>query len=82
MDGQLSLDRIARVISQSAADVICLQELDVSRQRSDFIDQAQEIAKHLEMSHEFHPAWHIEEEQFGNAVLSRFPMRVIEASGR
>ena len=79
MDGQLSPDRIARVIAQSNADIICLQELDVFRRRSGHRDQAQEVARHLEMSHEFRPAWHLEEEQFGNAILTKFPMRVVKS---
>ncbi len=81
MDGELSPNRIARVIAQSGANVICLQELDVFRQRSGNQDQAHAIAKYLEMNYEFHPAWHLEEEQFGNAILTRFPMRVIETKG-
>jgi endonuclease/exonuclease/phosphatase family metal-dependent hydrolase len=81
MDGQLSPERIARVIAQSDCDIICLQELDVQRQRSGKTDQAQAIARHLKMNHHFHPAWHIQEERFGNAILTRFPMKVIEAGG-
>lgn len=81
MDGQLSPDRIARVIAQSGADVVCLQELDVFRHRSGNCDQAHAIARHLEMSHQFHPAWRLEEERFGNAILTRYPMRVVETKG-
>lgn len=79
MDGQLSPDRIARVIAQSDADIICLQELDVFRRRSGHCDQAKEVARHLEMRHEFRPAWHLEEEQFGNAILTKLPMRVVKS---
>ncbi|QEG20433.1 endonuclease/exonuclease/phosphatase family protein [Mariniblastus fucicola] len=78
MDGLLSPSRIARVIEQSEADIICLQELDVFRSRSGNQDQAHKIAELLEMSHHFHPAWNIEEEQFGNAILTRLPMRVVQ----
>lgn len=81
MDGELSPRRIARVIAQSKADIICLQELDVNRHRSHFKDQALEIASHLSMDHLFHPAWHVEEEKFGNAILSLYPLRVICADG-
>jgi endonuclease/exonuclease/phosphatase family metal-dependent hydrolase len=79
MDGQLSPQRIARVISQTGASLVCLQELDVFRSRSGKQDQAHEIAKFLEMNFQFHPAWHIEEEKFGNAVLTRFPLNVVKA---
>lgn len=79
MDGQLSPDRIARVVAQSGAEIVCLQELDVFRHRSGNRDQAHAIAEYLEMTHQFHPAWHIEQEQFGNAILTRLPMRVVKA---
>lgn len=81
MDGELSARRIARVIGQSEANVICLQEVDVNRKRSGHRDQVHEIARFLEMDHVFFPAWHIEEEKFGNAILSKFPIQIIDASG-
>ena len=81
MDGDLSPRRIARVIAQSKANIICLQEVDVNRARSGRRDQVHEIAHYLEMDHAFHPAWHIEEEKFGNAILSKFPVRIINATG-
>lgn len=81
MDGQLSPRRIARVIAQTNADVVCLQELDVGRHRSGFRDQVCAIAQHLSMDHQFQPAWQIEEEQFGNAILTRLPMKLVQASG-
>ncbi|MDG2012774.1 MAG: endonuclease/exonuclease/phosphatase family protein, partial [Pirellulaceae bacterium] len=81
MDGQLSPQRIARVIAQSAADVICLQELDVGRKRSGNLDQPHVIAEYLKMNHHFHPAWHVQEERFGNAILTRFPMQVVRTDG-
>jgi hypothetical protein len=74
MDGRLSLERVARVIARSQADVVALRELDIGRGRSDYQDQAQEIARLLEMDWHFHPAWALAEEQYGDAVLSRLPM--------
>ena len=68
MDGELNLERVARVITQTGADVVCLQELDVNRPRSNFSDQAAEIAKYLEMDFHFHPAWDLKGERFGNAI--------------
>jgi endonuclease/exonuclease/phosphatase family metal-dependent hydrolase len=81
MDGLLSPDRIARVIAQSGASIVCLQELDVFRRRSGNRDQAEAIARCLEMQFQFHPAWHVREERFGNAILSRYPLRVVEGKG-
>ncbi|MEQ8211512.1 MAG: endonuclease/exonuclease/phosphatase family protein [Lacipirellulaceae bacterium] len=79
MDNRLSPARIARVIARSQADVVALQELDVVRKRTGHIDQAHEIARHLEMEFHFHPAWSLEEELYGDAILSRYPMRLVKA---
>ncbi|WP_436714428.1 endonuclease/exonuclease/phosphatase family protein [Roseiconus lacunae] len=79
MDGQLSPKRIARVIAQADIDVVALQELDVGRSRSGGIDQAHEIARRLRMDHHFHASIHIEEERYGDAILSRLPMRLIRS---
>ncbi|MEX1097799.1 MAG: glycosyltransferase [Planctomycetales bacterium] len=77
LDGRLSPARIARVLATAAADVIALQELDVGRGRSGFIHQAEQITRALEMEFHFHPSFRIEEEQFGTAVLSRLPVKLV-----
>ena len=79
MDNRRSPARIARVIARSEADIVALQELDVTRRRSGGVDQAHQIARELEMTHHFHAAWSLEEEQFGDAILSRHPMRLVKA---
>ena len=81
MDGELAPERIARVLSQTGADVICLQELDVNRKRSGHQDQARQIADLLDMDFHFHPAWHIEGERFSNAILTHFPLQLVRAEG-
>jgi endonuclease/exonuclease/phosphatase family metal-dependent hydrolase len=78
MDGRISTDRIARVIARYNPDVVALQELDAGRLRSFGVDQAQRIAKGLEMSFQFHPAFCNKDEQYGNAILSRYPMALIK----
>ena len=79
-DRKISPYRIAEVIAAADADVVALQELDVNRTRSGRVDQAQLIAALLEMEFHFHAAWQTAEERFGNAVLSRLPMRLIHAA--
>ncbi|WP_206211778.1 endonuclease/exonuclease/phosphatase family protein [Wenzhouxiangella sp. XN24] len=79
MDGKLDAQRIARVISRFSPDIVALQELDVGRSRTRGIDQAHEIARYLEMDFHFHPAMHLEEELYGDAVLSHLPMRLVKA---
>ena len=78
MDGRLSPRRIARVIAQADADIVALQELDVGRSRTGGRDQAHEIARYLRMEHHFHAAFEIAEERYGDAVLSRFPLSVVQ----
>src|SRR4051812_39622683 len=60
-------------------DVIGLQELDVNRPRSDGVDQAGIIADELGWHRFFHPALRSGHEQYGNAILSRDPMRLRQA---
>ncbi len=75
-DGQLSPERIARVIEESGADVAALQELDVRRRSSAHVDQAQRIAELLGWQAYFHPARKWSDEEYGDAILSRFPIRL------
>lgn len=79
MDGRLAPERIARVIARYAPDVVALQELDVGRVRTEGVDQAHLIARYLEMDFHFHPAMHIEEERYGDAILTHLPMRLVKA---
>src|SRR5690606_27238808 len=78
-DGLHLPHRIAEVIAELNPDIVALQELDVGRKRTGYIDQARVIADYLKMDFHFFPCFRIEEEQFGNAVLSRFPMDLIKA---
>lgn len=79
LDGRYAPDRIARVIAQTGADVVALQELDVNRLRSGAVDQAHAIAAELRMTHHFHPAVQVLEELYGDAILSLHPMRLVKA---
>lgn len=80
-DGRIDNARIASVIASYEPDVIALQELDVFRQRSGGVHQTRQIADQLKMDYAFHPAWHISEnEQYGDAILSRWPMKVVRAA--
>ena len=77
LDGKTSLDRIARVIARQGVDVVALQELDVGRNRSGNIDQAENIARKLGMTFHFHPSISLAEGKYGNAILSRYPLKRI-----
>ncbi|BCA79706.1 hypothetical protein AOP6_1493 [Desulfuromonas sp. AOP6] len=79
MDGKIDAERIARVIARARPDVVALQELDVGRSRTAGMDQAHLIAHYLEMEFHFHPALHIEEERYGDAILTHLPQRLVKA---
>lgn len=82
VDGRLDLARIAREIEESGADVIGLQEVDRHwSERSDFRDQAAELARALQM-HVVYGA-NLDREplapgqprrQYGTAILSDAPI--------
>ncbi|MEN6385246.1 MAG: endonuclease/exonuclease/phosphatase family protein [Phycisphaerales bacterium] len=79
IDGGLSPARIAKVICRYKPDIVALQELDVGRMRSGREDQAKIIAQCLNMEHHFNPTVKIEEETFGDAILSTYPMSLVKA---
>jgi len=79
LDGKISPERIARVIGRHEPDIVALQELDMWRKRTGEVDQPHLIAKELEMIYHFHPSVVVDEERYGNAVLSRYPMELMRA---
>jgi endonuclease/exonuclease/phosphatase family metal-dependent hydrolase len=80
IDGRRSETRIAKVIAALQVDVIGLHELDVNRRRSARKDQAAIIAEQLGWTRFFHPAMSKAEEDYGDAILSRFPMNLRQAA--
>lgn len=78
-DRRVDPARIAAVIAEADADIIALQEVDVGRQRSGGDDQARMIAHALEVQSYFHPALHLGEEKYGDAILTRLPLEVLKA---
>ena len=79
VDGRLDVGRIAAVIAQSRPDVVALQELDVGRARSGRVDQAHEIAHRLGMRFHFNSAFSVQEERYGDALLTPLPHRLIRS---
>lgn len=73
-DGRRAIERTADVLRACEADVIGLQEIDVGRARSGGLDQAEAIAVRLGMGHVFGAALYEGQGEYGNAVLSRFPI--------
>jgi endonuclease/exonuclease/phosphatase family metal-dependent hydrolase len=84
--GRLDLGRTADVIAGLAADVVSLQEVDRAwSSRSEFADQARSLGERLGMHLAFgaarvHNRSHHPHGQYGNALLSRFPIRLSETT--
>lgn len=77
-DRQLDVARVAEVLARLEPDIVALQELDVGRARTRHVDQAHTIARKLDMACHFHAAVKVEEELYGDAILSAFPERLIQ----
>lgn len=80
-DRALDVERVAEVIAAENPDVVALQELDVLRRRTKIVDQAHRLAELLKMKFHFHPAMAVEEELYGDAILTALPERRIRAEG-
>src|SRR4051812_33041938 len=77
-DRRLDVARVAAVLAALRPDIVALQELDVGRARTNYVDQAHEIAERLEMACHFHAALQVAEERYGDAILTCYPERVIK----
>jgi endonuclease/exonuclease/phosphatase family metal-dependent hydrolase len=81
-DKQLDLSRIAEVIEKSDADIIGLNEVDKHfSKRSNYEDQIGFLANELHMNKAFSPSVSLKtnassssKRQYGNALLSRYPI--------
>ena len=80
IDRRRSELRIAKVIASLGADLVGLQELNLRRARSGEVDQAAIIAAQLGWNALFQPALQNPTEDFGDAIISRYPLRLIRAA--
>ena len=79
VDKKLDIARVAAVIAAMKPDVVALQELDVGRARTGGIDQAHALAEKLGMRRHFNAAMNVEEEQYGDAILTALPETLVKA---
>ncbi len=75
LDGKLDLDRIARIITDARADIVGLQEVDRGVERTQKRDLPAELAKLTGMSVHFEKNIAHQGGEYGNAVLTRFPIK-------
>ena len=74
-DGKVDIERIAAVIKQADPDLVALQEVDQKVKRSGQIDQPAELARLTGLHVVFGGNLPLEGGEYGNAVLSRFPIK-------
>jgi endonuclease/exonuclease/phosphatase family metal-dependent hydrolase len=80
-DRKIAPARIAEVIASCDPDIVALQEVRVGRVHTGASDQAASVARELGMDLHFQPTIRILGEQYGIAVLSRHPSKLVK-SGR
>lgn len=78
-DRRLDVARVAEVIAAQTPDIVALQELDVGRARTGGVDQAHRLAQRLGMAFHFNAAFKVEEELYGDAILTTLPERLVKA---
>jgi endonuclease/exonuclease/phosphatase family metal-dependent hydrolase len=74
VDGRLDVERIAGVIRSVEPDLVALQEVDRNVERSQSVDQPAELARLTMMRVVFGANIELQGGQYGNAILSRFPI--------
>ena len=76
LDGRLDLERIAKVITDARADLVGLQEVDRGVERTQRRDLPAELARLTGLAVRFESNLPHQGGEYGNAVLSRFPITV------
>lgn len=72
-DGRVDVERIARIIASTAPDVVAIQEVDVRTKRVD-MDEAEELGRLTGMHAVFGKAIDFMGGDYGQAILSRYPL--------
>jgi endonuclease/exonuclease/phosphatase family metal-dependent hydrolase len=75
VDGRVDLPRIADLIKREQADIVALQEVDKGVQRTQRRDCPAELAALTGMACVFSNNFHYQGGEYGNAVLTRFPVK-------
>ena len=73
-DGKFDYARLAEAIARLDPDIIALQEVDKGTERANGVDIAKELGERLKMHHAFGNALYFSGGQYGEAILSRFPI--------
>lgn len=74
LDGKVDIERIARVIKDSKADIVALQEVDRGVERTKKIDIMTMLADLTGMTYAFGKNIDYQGGEYGNGILTRFPI--------
>ena len=74
MDGAVDLERVAKVIQMAHPDLVALQEVDRGVSRTGHRDLPHELAALTGMTCLFSNNYHFGGGEYGNAILTRFPV--------
>ncbi|MDB6058044.1 MAG: Endonuclease/Exonuclease/phosphatase family protein [Verrucomicrobiales bacterium] len=74
LDHKVDLPRIAALIKKEKADIVALQEVDKGVKRTAGRDLTAEMAKLTGMTGVFSNNFHFQGGEYGNAILTRFPV--------
>ncbi|HEY3237285.1 MAG TPA: endonuclease/exonuclease/phosphatase family protein, partial [Polyangiaceae bacterium] len=74
VDGRFELERLAAIIRSLDPDLVGLQEVDNLTVRSGNVDQARVLGELTGMRHAFGRAMDFDGGEYGEAVLSRWPI--------
>ncbi len=74
MDGKFDYERLAKVITDLEPDIVALQEVDRKTGRASGVDQASRLSELTGLNAVFGNALYFSGGEYGEAVLSRFPL--------
>jgi endonuclease/exonuclease/phosphatase family metal-dependent hydrolase len=74
LDDRVDVERIARVILEADADLVALQEVDCGVERSGKVDMMSKLSELTGMAYAFGKNLDYQGGEYGNGVLSRFPI--------
>ena len=72
--GAVELNNIAGVIKMQKPDLVALQEVDNKTRRAGGLNQAEELAKMLDMHYYFSKSINYDGGEYGVAILSKYPI--------
>lgn len=78
LDGKLDLERIAKLITESGADLVALQEVDRGAERTKMLDIPAELGRMTGLRPVFRKNHDLNPGEYGNALLSRWPLEDVK----